>query len=43
MRDAAGQATALAELPGKIKLPAWLKIIKTGRTFAAFHSADGQT
>jgi len=42
-RDATGQATASADLPGKIKLPAWLKIIKTGRTFAAFHSADGQT
>ncbi|HRN68259.1 MAG TPA: hypothetical protein PK205_12640 [Promineifilum sp.] len=41
-RGAAGEQTATADLPGKIKLPAWLKIIKTGQTFAAFYSAGGQ-
>lgn len=41
-RASAGAATQTAESAASITLPVWLKIVKTGRAFAAFHSADGQ-
>lgn len=41
-RDAAGETTASVDSQASADLPVWLKIIKTGRTFAAFYSDGGQ-
>lgn len=40
-RDAAGQTTSSAD-GAAVSLPVWLKVIKTGRAFAGFYSADGR-
>lgn len=40
-RDAAGETTSTAN-GAAMPLPVWLKVIKTGRTFAGFYSTDGR-